>query len=75
MLVGDAARFVSLSSTGVLIAVHSSHFAYRDILRALETVDFQRVVLRGVLITRICRQDLVRARLARRTWNTRFTFF
>jgi FADH2 O2-dependent halogenase len=43
VLVGDAARFVDpIFSTGVSIALNSSRFAHRDILRALETGDFSR---------------------------------
>jgi FADH2 O2-dependent halogenase len=43
VLVGDAARFVDpIFSTGVSIALNSSRFAHRDILRALETGDFGR---------------------------------
>jgi 1H-pyrrole-2-carbonyl-[peptidyl-carrier protein] chlorinase len=38
VLVGDAARFVDpIFSTGVSIALNSSRFAYKDILKALET--------------------------------------
>ena len=43
VLVGDAGRFVDpIFSTGVSIALNSSRFASRDILRALETGDFSR---------------------------------
>lgn len=43
VLVGDAARFVDpIFSTGVSIALNSSRFAHRDILRALETGDYSR---------------------------------
>jgi flavin-dependent dehydrogenase len=43
VLVGDAARFVDpIFSTGVSIALNSSRFAQRDIVRAFETGDFSR---------------------------------
>lgn len=43
VLVGDAGRFVDpIFSTGVSIALNSSRFAHRDILRALESGDFSR---------------------------------
>jgi FADH2 O2-dependent halogenase len=43
VLVGDAARFVDpIFSTGVSIALNSSRFAHRDILRALESGDLSR---------------------------------
>lgn len=41
VMVGDAARFVDpIFSTGVSIALNSSRFASRDIVRAFETGDF-----------------------------------
>jgi FADH2 O2-dependent halogenase len=43
VLVGDAARFVDpIFSTGVSIALNSSRFAQKDIVRAFETGDFSR---------------------------------
>jgi flavin-dependent dehydrogenase len=43
LMVGDAGRFVDpIFSTGVSIALNSSRFAHRDILRALETGKFER---------------------------------
>jgi len=43
MLIGDAGRFVDpIFSTGVSIALNSSRFGHRDIIRALETGDFKR---------------------------------
>jgi len=43
VMVGDAARFVDpIFSTGVSIALNSSRFASRDIIRALETGDFSK---------------------------------
>lgn len=43
VLVGDAARFVDpIFSTGVSIALNSSRFACRDILRGLETGDLSK---------------------------------
>ncbi|HEY1330232.1 MAG TPA: NAD(P)/FAD-dependent oxidoreductase [Actinomycetota bacterium] len=43
VLVGDAGRFVDpIFSTGVSIALNSSRFAHRDILRAFETGEFSR---------------------------------
>src|SRR5690606_28382821 len=43
VLVGDAARFVDpIFSTGVSIALNSSRFASRDVLRALATGDCSR---------------------------------
>jgi flavin-dependent dehydrogenase len=43
ILIGDAGRFVDpIFSTGVSIALNSSCFAHRDILRALERNDFSR---------------------------------
>jgi len=43
VLVGDAGRFVDpIFSTGVSIALNSSRFASRDILKALETGNFKR---------------------------------
>ena len=47
VLVGDAGRFVDpIFSTGVSIALNSSRFAQRDILRALEQNDFSRASFR-----------------------------
>ena len=43
VLVGDAGRFVDpIFSTGVSIALNSSRFASRDIVKALETGNFKR---------------------------------
>ena len=43
VLVGDAGRFVDpIFSTGVSIALNSSRFASRDIIKALDTGDFTR---------------------------------
>jgi len=43
LMVGDAGRFVDpIFSTGVSIALNSSRFAHKDILKALETGDFNR---------------------------------
>ncbi|HLE83120.1 MAG TPA: NAD(P)/FAD-dependent oxidoreductase [Thermoanaerobaculia bacterium] len=43
LMVGDAARFVDpIFSTGVSIALNSSRFAHKDVLRALETGDFRQ---------------------------------
>lgn len=43
VLVGDAGRFVDpIFSTGVSIALNSSRFAHRDVLRALETGSWGR---------------------------------
>ena len=43
VLIGDAGRFVDpIFSTGVSIALNSSRFASRDVIRALETGDFGR---------------------------------
>lgn len=43
LMVGDAGRFVDpIFSTGVSIALNSSRFAHKDILRALETGQFRR---------------------------------
>ncbi len=43
LMVGDAGRFVDpIFSTGVSIALNSSRFAHKDILRALETGKFER---------------------------------
>jgi FADH2 O2-dependent halogenase len=43
LLVGDAGRFVDpIFSTGVSIALNSSRFAHKDILKSLETGDFSR---------------------------------
>jgi FADH2 O2-dependent halogenase len=43
LLVGDAGRFVDpIFSTGVSIALNSSRFAHKDIMRSLETGDFSR---------------------------------
>jgi flavin-dependent dehydrogenase len=43
VMVGDAARFVDpIFSTGVSIALNSSRFASRDVIRALETGDLSR---------------------------------
>jgi FADH2 O2-dependent halogenase len=43
VMVGDAARFVDpIFSTGVSIALNSSRFASRDIVRAVETGDFSK---------------------------------
>ncbi len=43
LMIGDAARFVDpIFSTGVSIALNSSRFAHRDVLRALETGDFRQ---------------------------------
>ena len=43
LLVGDAGRFVDpIFSTGVSIALNSSRFAHKDILKALETGDCRR---------------------------------
>ena len=43
LLVGDAGRFVDpIFSTGVSIALNSSRFAHKDIMRALETGNFRR---------------------------------
>jgi FADH2 O2-dependent halogenase len=45
VMVGDAGRFVDpIFSTGVSIALNSSRFAHRDVLKALETGNFQRSV-------------------------------
>lgn len=47
VLVGDAGRFVDpIFSTGVSIALNSSRFASKDILRALETGEFSREAFR-----------------------------
>jgi FADH2 O2-dependent halogenase len=43
VMVGDAARFVDpIFSTGVSIALNSSRFASRDIIKAMETGDFSK---------------------------------
>lgn len=43
LMVGDAGRFVDpIFSTGVSIALNSSRFAHRDVLRALESGDVRR---------------------------------
>ncbi len=43
LMVGDAGRFVDpIFSTGVSIALNSSRFAHRDILKALETGEFKQ---------------------------------
>jgi len=43
VLVGDAGRFVDpIFSTGVSIALTCSHYAHKDILKALETGNFKR---------------------------------
>jgi FADH2 O2-dependent halogenase len=43
VLAGDAGRFVDpIFSTGVSIALNSSRFAHKDIIRALETGNFKR---------------------------------
>jgi len=43
VMVGDAARFVDpIFSTGVSIALNSSRFASRDVIRALESGDLSR---------------------------------
>ncbi len=43
LMVGDAGRFVDpIFSTGVSIALNSSRFAHKDILRALETGKFEQ---------------------------------
>ncbi len=43
LMVGDAGRFVDpIFSTGVSIALNTSRFAHRDILRALESNNFSR---------------------------------
>ncbi|HWT79663.1 MAG TPA: tryptophan 7-halogenase, partial [Candidatus Methylomirabilis sp.] len=48
VLIGDAARFVDpIFSTGVSIALNSSRFASRDIIKALETGDLSRESFRG----------------------------
>jgi len=47
LMVGDSGRFVDpIFSTGVSIALNSSRFAHKDILRALETGDTSRTSFR-----------------------------
>jgi FADH2 O2-dependent halogenase len=42
-MIGDAARFVDpIFSTGVSIALNSARFASHDVVRAVETGDFQK---------------------------------